>query len=376
MNSSDLIIPNQHVALVHFPLALLMVGVLIELVCAIGYRQSSARAAGRWMILLGAAFGWPAVYTGLFALRDVAIAGMPDLAEGTWNQMRAGSPALSKPATWDALRNHLLIAGGAIAAANLVVIVWLMAGERLRRSLYVPAMIILLVSCAAIGMAAWFAGEIVYWHDATRIAESPGINGQNQRPIDHTVRAVVPPLQTHVTLAGCVTGLALLTWGVAARTRRVPETVSEAAATLPPDPAVDRIFAAFQPATIETSAEPPSAALGWLTLLAVLATGALGLWSLADSFESWKPVDLMKAVLDTDNKVGPVSRRLAHAIGALVIAVVAILVAIAGKRSRRGRILPLLIGTLLFAAVIAQTWFGLLLLFDTNGGSLVKPNAE
>lgn len=377
MNHSELIIPNQHVALIHAPIVLLMLGLLVEVACAVAARQSSARIAGRWMILFGAALGWPSVFSGLFALRDVAAVGNPDLLYAPWHQKLAESPMLTKPALWETLRAHLLVAAGAIALANVVVIGWLMAGERVRRALYVPSLLLLALSCAAIGFAAWNGGELVYWNDATGIADSPGIAGtvdeagEGTRPVERSITAIVPPLQTHVTLAGLATGLILLTWAVASRTRTAPPAVTQAAAALPSDP----FFAAFQTGPVQPVRDAPGTALGWLTVLAIAATGVFGWWTLAIEYESWSPRTLLAAVLDVDNKAGPVSRRAAHAIGAGALVFLTLLVAYAGRWSRRSRVVPLLVGFLLLAAVLAQTWLGLLLLLDTNSGPLVMPNA-
>ena len=45
--------PNLHPPLVHFPIALLFTGLVIEIFSFLGWRQHPIRSAGRWMILLG-----------------------------------------------------------------------------------------------------------------------------------------------------------------------------------------------------------------------------------------------------------------------------------------------------------------------------------
>src|SRR5690606_22379370 len=49
----EIISPNLHVVLMHTPLALLVIGTVIELFAFL-WRESTFRTAGRWMILLGA----------------------------------------------------------------------------------------------------------------------------------------------------------------------------------------------------------------------------------------------------------------------------------------------------------------------------------
>src|SRR5262245_22228828 len=66
---NQLVNPDLHVILIHFPIAMLFVGAAIELLAPLFWRRSSFRAAGRWMILVGALAAIPAVTTGLFAAR-------------------------------------------------------------------------------------------------------------------------------------------------------------------------------------------------------------------------------------------------------------------------------------------------------------------
>lgn len=376
------VIPNFHVALIHFPIALLLLGVGFELVCSIGWKTSGARLAGRWMILLAAILGWPAVYSGAYAVRTAA---GEDYASMKWVEIRHDSPTLSNEAAWETLQSHLLINTGAIALTSIVVFGWLMAGVRLRRKLHVVGMGALVLACSAVMFGAWHGGELVYYNDVTRVRESPGNAATGEREVARSPRAFVPPLDTHVTLAGLATGLALTAWGVAARSRRamvaidpntgqtLPGTTAAAPGAPLLDPQQDRIFAAFQQNSIEVVTAPPPSTLGWIAAIAFVATAGFGLWSLADSYESWSPTDLFAAVIDLDNKTGALSRRLAHLLVGVTVIVLAILVGVVGGRSR-SRTWPMLFGFVLFAALIAQAWLGVLLLVDSNTGSVASFN--
>jgi uncharacterized membrane protein len=66
----EFIIPNWHVILIHYPLALLTVGTLIEIFSFL-WRRSGFRAAGRGMILIGALCAIPAATSGIYAARQV-----------------------------------------------------------------------------------------------------------------------------------------------------------------------------------------------------------------------------------------------------------------------------------------------------------------
>jgi uncharacterized membrane protein len=376
-----LVIPNFHVALIHFPIALLVLGVAIELVCSFAWKTSGARLAARWMILLGTLFGWPAAYSGAFAIRTAA---GEDFAALSWADIRGNSPTLSNEGAWEVLRTHLVINAGAVALCSLVVVGWLMAGARLRQKLHVPGMALLVLACSAVMVAAWHGGELVYFHDVTHVRDSTGINATGERVVSHAPRDIVPPLDAHVTLAGLATGIALIAWGVAARSRRAMVAVDpNTGQTLPGttaaspdsplmDPQRDRIFAAFQQNSIEVVTAPPQATLGWIAAFAFLAVSGLGLWSLADSFESWSPALLMEQIIDAKESTG-LSRRLAHLLAGVAVLMLSLLVGIVGARSR-SRTVPMLVGFVLFAALAVQAWIGILLLLDTNSGALTRLN--
>src|SRR5438046_1216547 len=66
----EFINPNLHVALIHYPIAMLITGTLIEIFSFL-WRRSGFRAAGRWMILIGALSMVPTLTSGIYAFRDV-----------------------------------------------------------------------------------------------------------------------------------------------------------------------------------------------------------------------------------------------------------------------------------------------------------------
>ena len=69
--ATPLVRPNLHVILIHYPLAMLVAGTLIELLSFV-WPRGTFRAAGRWMILLGALLAVPTTFSGIYAMRDVA----------------------------------------------------------------------------------------------------------------------------------------------------------------------------------------------------------------------------------------------------------------------------------------------------------------
>jgi hypothetical protein len=152
----EYISPNWHAVLVHAPLGLLSMGIIIELLSFL-WRRSSARSAGRWMILLGAITCVPALTTGIYAYHD-AIAPTtsvndvsfsdtwPDLQEGTLIDRTSGQAGdklktitvkeflASEPGK--ALWFHLLYNCIGVGAIFLAVLTFIGSSDVYRRRLY------------------------------------------------------------------------------------------------------------------------------------------------------------------------------------------------------------------------------------------------
>src|SRR5512141_799892 len=85
--ADEFIMPNWHVALIHYPIALLTLGVLVELLSFL-WRRGGFRAAGRWMILLGALLAIPALTAGIYALRKEMVSGPVEIDQ-RWSELAA-----------------------------------------------------------------------------------------------------------------------------------------------------------------------------------------------------------------------------------------------------------------------------------------------
>lgn len=71
-----------HPVVVHFPIALLMAGVLLELIGWIG-RRESAKQAAVWVLVLGALGGLAAIGSGLMAKAEALEEGAPRMPINT-----------------------------------------------------------------------------------------------------------------------------------------------------------------------------------------------------------------------------------------------------------------------------------------------------
>lgn len=176
----ELISPNLHVILVHFPLALLVAGLAIEIVSLID-RRSTLRTAGRWMVLLGALLAVPTALSGMYAFADVARRSIPAeqrpvrvwdmpwwqvLQRTQLGQSNGAAPAAAHADAWRMLKRHGWVQAPATAFAVVLVVLALSLSARWRRRLYVPLLLGMLGAAGLMVWGAWYGGESVYRHGA------------------------------------------------------------------------------------------------------------------------------------------------------------------------------------------------------------------
>src|SRR5450432_3026009 len=194
---TEFVNPNLHVILVHYPIALLITGALIELFSFM-WRRHGFRSAGRWMILLGALLGIPTVLSGIYALYDVA---NPANASIEWNQIVKIAPLNAQQ--WQMLKYHLLLESSAVILSVLVVVVWIGCSDSWRRRLHIPLLVLLLIGCGLTTAGAWHGGEVVY-RFGTGIAQ-----GAAPTTVPSKLEYFIPPVQVHIIFAGITIAMAL-----------------------------------------------------------------------------------------------------------------------------------------------------------------------
>lgn len=362
--------PNLHVALVHYPLALLVGGVLIELFSFM-WRRHAFRAAGRWMIFLGALSGIPTCLSGIYALHDVANPAHDAL---TWSQVVAEN-ALNE-AQWHMLTDHLIQQSVAIGLALLAVITWIGSSDGWRARLHLPLLGLLLVSVGLTLAGAWHGGELVYRH-GTGVVHAGAAPPTD--PATHPTTNVfelwqerleyyLPPMQAHVILAGIAMAIAVAAIGLSIRKITQGPAITQVdhiAAALGPPPTLigpDGPDDLPEPRDVSV-AHIPASRFWMLTCLLAALTAGIGYWILARGFEIWAVKDLWPYVYDSQ-------RRFAHVIAGGSIVVLPIFLAGLARWAPRRKILLTIFILLLLAAVAAQIWFGILLLLDSPNGRI------
>lgn len=387
-----LIHPNWHVLLIHYPLALLVIGVLIELFSFM-WRRHGFRAAGRWMILLGALSAVPAAFSGIYALNDVATMNNP-AAESPWHVKVASTP-LSQHA-WEMLTDHVWLQVIATAIFLSVVLVWIASCDDWRRKLHGPMLVLLVIGMGFVAWGAWEGGEAVYRHgvgvNPVTAVNAPGIHpaGEESRVLAEaepqsgamrTFLAILAPEQAHVTMAGFLVALALVSLALSARAMGgTSATVIETTAVIPADQARpvsdadaraallrDDATVISRERTIIPAPVVPSGRFWLLTFIVALLVLLGGVAVLGLESERWAPKQL-------GEMIAAQPRMLAHAITGGSIVLLTLCLAVAARWAKQNRMVLGILAALLLIALGIQLWMGILMLYDTPQGPLTRFN--
>jgi uncharacterized membrane protein len=404
--AKEFINPNWHVLLIHYPLGVFVLGMLIELLSFV-YRRTSLRAAGRWMILIGALSTIPTALTGIYAFANVA---RMDLPQGVSNADQPWHDVWSQTHLDEHQKEHLRqhTLSQAIATGVCAVLVTLALGlsDAWRRKLYIPILFGLLFGLVAMLYGAWHGGEMVYRYGtavlrvqemgATPEASQPKTSesaADEQAEVKRGPEKYVPPLQLHVLLAGLSVAFALAALGLSMRaiatsegpyvderTRDLDEFGLDrnlGQAPAPPPPPQRRTGDLDVARSLNPEADVESDRVArlpvsrtWLIAFLIGAGAALaGWWFLGgpDEIRTWEPRRLWDAVVHNP-------RRLYHVVTGTVILLVPLLLALITRVARRPKALLGILSLVLLAAVALQVWLGVLLMFDTERGPITHFN--
>jgi uncharacterized membrane protein len=374
------IIPNFHVVLIHFPIAMLAVGVTIELFSFL-WRRSSFREAGQWMILIGTLSAVPAVTTGLYALQDVMGHGN---GAGSMVEFKAGSGF--SPTDWNFVRQHIILNSAATGLALIAVVMWMGASDRWRKLLRIPALLMLVVALFLMIGGAWHGGEMVARLGFGVQGKLSVLPDSPTKPQDlrDKVSYFAPEGEVHLLLAGTVFAMAAAALGLSIRraattetvvVQRVPPTYISAEAgregTVKP---ISLLQALNDPGDEIPVTRTTPAARFWL-IAALLAICAIftGLW-FGGFLLPW-PWIIDRGQIQRAIKHIPDAKRAReglHIVFGASILVLVLILALLTRFVPRSRVILGAFAFLLVLVMAAQVWLGVLLTFDGDHGPLAR----
>jgi hypothetical protein len=400
--------PNYHVILIHYPLGVLGLGLLIEILGLVFWRRGTLRAAGRWMILLGGLAMIPAATSGIFAKYDVVakLAGVETISN--WVQTRDDLRATNQlsPLRWQMLQDHVLWMAVASGVVVLGVFCWLASSGRRRMPVEVdPAtgyaesiappgspiahmpvlpLLIILWGMSMMVVAAYHGGEMIYRtgmatytepESAVQYADYKEKLTDPAQKREAMIEYYISPLQAHVIAAGVVFAAAIAAWGMSMRKARHLHAGDGAAVSAEESLGVvpTRPEAPHPVGVVPSDIAPiPSSRFWVLALLLAIGTAAGGWYiSMHDQpggLQDVKGAFNSEILRKGDWKVEP--RMLAHFAGGSAIIVLTLLLAMISKWGARGRAIIFLFGLLLTVIMAGQIAGGTMLMYDTPQGPL------
>ncbi|HEX8521041.1 MAG TPA: DUF2231 domain-containing protein [Tepidisphaeraceae bacterium] len=363
----DVVVPNLHLILIHFPIALLITGSLIELLAFL-WRRSSARVAARWMILLGTVFAVPTVASGFHELFELNQNDQLQESPSAWHDVRAVSPIQGD--AWHHLRSHAIVSSAAIGVLLLLCMIYIGGSDTFRRRLHFPFLLVLLASVAALTLS--------IYRD-TPGPESLPRHVATSQPAPHNT---LTPLELHLILASLALPIALISLGLSFRAA----ATSGAELYIESHPSEANYATAFVPhAQVDVDFDRPRiqyqhvpAGRYWLlSALLVILTVLAGIWTLAVVTDTWTPRGLYDMVVQLDAHKRPEpTRRFAHTAASAAVLLLPFILALAARFSPKRGFIAAGFGLLLIIALAAALWTGTLLMLDSPEGPLTSFNGS
>jgi hypothetical protein len=303
---------------------------------------------------------------------------------------------------WEHMTSHAWSAAFGSVALLALLVLWMGSSDAWRRKLHLLYVLGMLWGFSALVFGAWHGGEMVYRHgvgveaeEHAHVHEAGATTTAEHTDAKHGPAYYAPPLQVHVLLAGTAISLALAALGVSMRAGARHDDLVRTEG-YGPAPALDQtgIASALNPSLSrpaypgdvpdlnETPAAPvrrrlPAARWWLLATLIALGAAATGVWTLAHFSDIWDlgPTErvphLVSLVTDRDLNGGSMlTRRMAHTASGVGIVVLMLVLALLARLTAGRRFMVLLFSSLLIVVVVAQVWFGSLLMFDTPSGPI------
>jgi len=359
---NEFISPNWHVLFIHYPIAFLSAGIVIELLSFL-WPRGLLRAAGRWIILLGALLAIPTLAVGMYAFATVVGSGR------SWYEVVERSRW--SPEQWHAMSRHIWLNSIGVLLVVVAVTTWVASSDNWRRRLYWPVLLLLIAGMGSFSAGAWFGGESVY-RFGTAVA-LPASRTAAAEPAHHGIKWFIPPLELHVALAGMTVAIAIGALGLTIRRLEPPEVVTEPGETMvpgeqtPEEPHGRSEVTVPVPPSMPYAPRPVFAARIWLAAAVVgLGAAIAGLWSAINVFSA----DTLKQNVTMVRQPGHI-RLLLHLIFGVTVVVLTLALAALARFSRRRRKVTAAFLVLSVLVIALQFWLGLAMLYDGRTGPVL-----
>jgi uncharacterized membrane protein len=358
---TDFVHPNLHAIIVHYPLALLTLGVAGETFCTF-FRHYSIRMAARWAILIGTVFCVPTATSGIYALYHAAAISAGADASQTWAEVTAS--AGWKELQWTFMSRHVWLTCGAAVLFLMICTTWLAASDERRERMHTPLLLGMLFGVGLVIAGAWHAGEAVYYMGTAVVPADKADLASIYKP---TMEGLIMPLQQHVILAGMIVSLSVL--GIGASIRAINDHNEDSSAspslkTHHPDGAMPGVISIPEKHVIHLPHEMPAGALWGIAALLAGGTIFLGLWG-ADLL---KPAEILSVLR------GEARARAHMLLGVATIILLLTIATIVHRFPKRKGSLAVT-SLLLIVVLAAQFWVGILMVYDTGEGPVTRFNA-
>lgn len=374
------IIPNFHVILIHFPIALLGIGVFIELFSFL-WKESSLRQAGQWMILLGTLAAIPAVTSGLYAFRDIM--GRGDELDSFIEYKTASG---FHDADWRLIHNHIILNALAAGIALVAIFFWLAGSDGWRRVMRIPLLLLLVIALGFMVEGAWQGGEMVF-------RQGFGVQGKHDvlpspanapQDLQDKVEYFMPEGEVHLILAGLVFAVATAALALSIRrslttetvvVQRVPPTYISAEAQREGNVKPISLLQALNDPGDEIPVTKTTPAGRFWLLAALIAIFAIftGLW-FGDYLLPWPWVINREHIVRAIRRIPDpkAAREGLHIVFGASILVLVLILALLTRFAPRSRIFLFAFSLLLVLVMAAQAWLGVVLTFDGGSGPLAR----
>jgi uncharacterized membrane protein len=333
--------PNYHVLLIHFPLGLVTIGILAEII-SLFWKNLSLRSAARWMIVIGAFSSIITYSAGIYAFRDILHSpANPDL---TWKEIESQTNMSKEQLEF--IDHHIDFNSAGMYTIIAAVFIAIAVSHTWFARLYWLFLLAAIGAELAFMAGAWYGGEAVYRLGAAVLPQTIRVS---ESPVARGIEYYIQPLQSHIVVAGTTFAFGLAAFAFSIRRFCVEQNPQERQA------GQDWIF----------QGKELSPVFWLLTFMISLLVAIFGFWSVLDGFSFSSLVQNLKDIITFE------SHRLSvHVLSGVTFIILSIIVAALVKSKPRKKAAITILAILWVITAALQLFIGAQMLYDSTAGPL------